>query len=194
MNWTGQARRMGCSVAILALAACGTGPAPSDVAQGVGFQDYQEYQTRRAALREPPAAPVTPQTAPTARRGGRRTLRAASRGHAMGCHGPRSGDRRLRGCGAHRRRCHSGSRRGQPRPRSSPAADGHRALRRQFRGPAAARGDCRFWGRLSWPSRSRPIMPSGNGSIPAFRSASDAPKSGARISAPPTSPGLVPDQ
>jgi hypothetical protein len=63
MNWTGQARRMGCAAAILALAACGTGPAPNDVAQGVGFQDYQEYQARRTALRVPPAAPVTPQTA-----------------------------------------------------------------------------------------------------------------------------------
>ncbi|SRR6056297_18193 len=63
MDWTGQARRTGSAVAILALAACGTGPAPNDVAQGVGFQDYQEYQTRRAALRVPPTAPAAPQTA-----------------------------------------------------------------------------------------------------------------------------------
>jgi hypothetical protein len=64
MNWTVRARRMGCAVAILALAACGTGPAPNDVAQGVGFQDYHEYQTRRAALRTQPAVtPVVPQTA-----------------------------------------------------------------------------------------------------------------------------------
>ncbi len=57
MNWTGQARRMGCAAAILALAACGTGPAPNDVAQGVGFQDYQEYQARRTALRTPQQRP-----------------------------------------------------------------------------------------------------------------------------------------
>ncbi len=61
MNWTGRAYRAGCAVAILALAACGTGPAPNDVSQGVGFQDYQEYQARRAALRAP--QPVAPQTA-----------------------------------------------------------------------------------------------------------------------------------
>jgi hypothetical protein len=61
MNWTGRAWRMGCAIAILALAACGTGPAPNDVSEGVGFQDYQEYQARRAALRAP--QPVAPQTA-----------------------------------------------------------------------------------------------------------------------------------
>jgi hypothetical protein len=57
----GRARRVGCAIAILALAACGTGPAPNDVAEGVGFQDYQEYEARRAALRTAPT--VTPQTA-----------------------------------------------------------------------------------------------------------------------------------
>jgi hypothetical protein len=60
MNWTGRARLWGCAVTILALAACGTGPAPNDVTEGVGFQDYQEYQARRAALRNaPPAAAQT---------------------------------------------------------------------------------------------------------------------------------------
>jgi hypothetical protein len=61
MNWTGRAWRMGCAIGILALAACGTGSAPNDVSEGVGFQDYQEYQARRAALRAP--QPVAPQTA-----------------------------------------------------------------------------------------------------------------------------------
>jgi hypothetical protein len=61
MTRLGQVRRAGCAIAMLALAACGTGPAPSDVAQGVGFQDYQDYQARRTALRTPP--PVAPQTA-----------------------------------------------------------------------------------------------------------------------------------
>lgn len=36
---------------VFAVAACGGGAPPSDVAQGVGFQDYQTYQARRAALR-----------------------------------------------------------------------------------------------------------------------------------------------
>jgi hypothetical protein len=63
MNWTGRACRMGCAVAILALAACGTGPAPNDVSEGVGFQDYQEYQARRTALMTPTPTPVAPQTA-----------------------------------------------------------------------------------------------------------------------------------
>jgi hypothetical protein len=63
MNWTGRASRMGCAVAILALAACGTGPAPNDVSEGVGFQDYQEYQARRTALMTPTPTPVAPQTA-----------------------------------------------------------------------------------------------------------------------------------
>jgi hypothetical protein len=58
----GPGGRMGCAVAILALAACGTGPAPNDVSEGVGFQDYQEYQARRTPLMRTPT-PVAPQTA-----------------------------------------------------------------------------------------------------------------------------------
>jgi hypothetical protein len=79
----GRARRVGCAIAILALAACGTGPAPNDVAEGVGFQDYQEYEARRAALRTAPT--VTPQTALPPADVGRRAIRQPARGHiAMG--------------------------------------------------------------------------------------------------------------
>jgi hypothetical protein len=44
--------------AVLAVSACGT-TVPNDVAEGVGFQDYQAYQARRAALSAPP--PPQPQ-------------------------------------------------------------------------------------------------------------------------------------
>lgn len=52
---------------VIGLAACGTGAPPNDVSASVGFQDYQAYQARRAALRgEPPAAErtVVPPSAP----------------------------------------------------------------------------------------------------------------------------------
>ncbi|MFW5654960.1 MAG: hypothetical protein ACOCYW_04855 [Roseicyclus sp.] len=45
--------------ALMALAACGAGPGPNDVSEGVGFSDYETYQARRAALAAPPA-PVAP--------------------------------------------------------------------------------------------------------------------------------------
>lgn len=60
MNWTGRARLVGCATTIAALAACGPGPAPNDVAQGVGFQDYRQYQARREALRAPPRTVLPP--------------------------------------------------------------------------------------------------------------------------------------
>lgn len=48
-------------VVALALASCGTGPAPNDVSVGVGFQDMQSFEARRAALRgePPPRMPTT---------------------------------------------------------------------------------------------------------------------------------------
>jgi hypothetical protein len=57
MNWTGRVRLLGCATTLLVLAACGTTSSPNDVSEGVGFQDYQQYQARRAALRN-----ATPQT------------------------------------------------------------------------------------------------------------------------------------
>lgn len=54
-------QRANCAILVLALATCGTGPAPNDVSEGVGFQDYQQYQARRETLRT--AQPVAPQTA-----------------------------------------------------------------------------------------------------------------------------------
>jgi hypothetical protein len=59
-------RAIGCAAALMALAACGTGTAPSDVSEGVGFSDYQAYQARRAALAAPPAPQAPPRQAQTA--------------------------------------------------------------------------------------------------------------------------------
>lgn len=59
-------RALGCAAALLALAACGTGPAPNDVAEGVGFSDYEAYQARRAELASPPAPGAPVRTAQTA--------------------------------------------------------------------------------------------------------------------------------
>lgn len=58
-------QRASCAVLILALGACGTAPAPNDVSEGVGFQDYQQYQARRETLRtgQVSGQPVAPQTA-----------------------------------------------------------------------------------------------------------------------------------
>ncbi|MBF9059784.1 hypothetical protein HKCCSP123_11385, partial [Rhodobacterales bacterium HKCCSP123] len=52
---------------VIGLAACGGGAPPDDVSPGVGFQDYQAYQARRAALLGETAgqvAPVVPPSAP----------------------------------------------------------------------------------------------------------------------------------
>ncbi len=48
------------AVACAAMTACVT--VPNDVAEGVGFQDYQDYQARRAMLRGDPVAAPRPQT------------------------------------------------------------------------------------------------------------------------------------
>jgi hypothetical protein len=57
---TGRAPLLLCVMSAMALAACGTGPAPNDVSVGVGFSDYQEYQARRTALAMPPATARPP--------------------------------------------------------------------------------------------------------------------------------------
>jgi hypothetical protein len=57
------ARAIAAAVVLTALAGCAAAP-PNDVAQGVGFGDYEAYQARRAALNAAPALP--PRTAQTA--------------------------------------------------------------------------------------------------------------------------------
>ena len=46
---------------VVAVAAC-SAPPPNDVASGVGFQDYEDWQARRAMLRSQPAAAPLPAT------------------------------------------------------------------------------------------------------------------------------------
>ncbi|MDG4649306.1 hypothetical protein P6F26_12700 [Roseibacterium sp. SDUM158017] len=60
MKRTHKARMASCAALVLALAACGPGPVPNDVGQGVGFSDYAAYQARREALRSPPPQTVAP--------------------------------------------------------------------------------------------------------------------------------------
>jgi hypothetical protein len=60
MTTKGRAPLLICAMSALALAACGTGRAPNDVSEGVGFSDYQSYQARQTALRTAPPATVRP--------------------------------------------------------------------------------------------------------------------------------------
>lgn len=57
---TGVTRALMAVAASAALLACGPGPVPNDVASGVGFGDYQDYQLRQQALRNGQPQTVLP--------------------------------------------------------------------------------------------------------------------------------------